>query len=66
MVHIQTLLIEECDLEVFELRILNQFAVQLTDLEKCGFILKHARSHKEVLVLQVPFLLARSEKPPAV
>lgn len=66
MVDVQTLLIEECDLEVFELRILDQLPVQLANLKKRGFILEHSRRHKEVLMLQVPLLLPRREESPAV
>jgi len=65
VVNIECLLVKEGDLEFFESWILNEFTINLAELDKSGLVLEHSWGYKEVLMLKVPLFLARREEPPA-
>lgn len=63
MIHVHTLFIEECDLDL--LASLEVSSIDLAQLHEVRFVSEESRRHKELLVLDVPLSLARGEEAPA-
>ncbi len=61
--HVHALLIDQSDLHL--LPVLNILAVDLAQLQKVGLIPEESWRDEELLMLDVPLLLTRSEETPA-